>query len=300
MKRFKKICKMSQMDLKKWLAKKLKNTHKNVIFEDGFLYAPGEIPILLVAHLDTVHNDLPSSVFYDKERDVLYSDEGIGGDDRCGVYMILQIIEQYNCSVLFCEDEEIGCKGAEKFVDSPISENLTFNFILEFDRKGSNDAVFYNCGNEDFESFITANFYNKAYGLFSDISVIAPALGCAAANLSCGYYNAHTKNEYVVFGEMVESINAAMKIIACTTEEDVFEYIENKCECGPSSYYCNNFFETDTLYLIECNSEDRPEWDFIYATSKEEAVGKFLINNPEICYNQIDSVVADNQFDSSF
>ena len=48
-------------------------------------------------------------------RAVAMSPQGIGGDDRCGVWMILQILRTANCHVLFCEDEEVGCVGAKKF-----------------------------------------------------------------------------------------------------------------------------------------------------------------------------------------
>ncbi|MBO6179870.1 MAG: hypothetical protein J6O04_11890 [Selenomonadaceae bacterium] len=44
----------------------------------------------------------------------------------------------------------------------------------------------------DFKNYITLKGYRTAFGSFSDISVIAPALDVAAVNLSSGYYYAHT------------------------------------------------------------------------------------------------------------
>ena len=69
------------------------------------------------------------------------SPQGIGGDDRAGVYMILEIIKQANCHVLFCEDEEIGDIGAKKFVKSNMP--LPVYYIIELDRQRHNDAVYY-------------------------------------------------------------------------------------------------------------------------------------------------------------
>ena len=223
---FESICNMSQKKLKGYVATELRKTYSDVYMGDGYVYAQGTFPVLLVAHLDTVHKKLPGVILYDVDDDAYSSPNGIGGDDRCGVYMIFQVIEKFNCSVLFCEDEEIGGIGAKKFIETDLAKELKFNYAIEFDRKNGKDAVFYDCDNEDFEEFITKEFYSTAWGSFSDISTLAPFLGCAAVNLSCGYYNAHTEKEYVVAKEMDASIEAACKILERTTEEDKFEYIE--------------------------------------------------------------------------
>lgn len=282
---FTKICQMSQEKLKKFVAKKLEETHNKVIVEDGFVYAQGTFPVLLVAHLDTVHTQLPQSIIYDKKTDTLSSPQGIGGDDRCGIYMVLETIKDFNCSVLFCEDEEIGAIGAHKFTESNIAKHLEFNYIIEFDRKGKNDAVFYDCNNEDFEKFITQEFYQSSWGSFSDISVLAPHFKCAAVNLSCGYYNAHTKDEYIVIGEMEESINQACKILERTTEEDKFEYVEASYNYDWDAYELN-----EKSWLVEWYDEKnkREEWEEIIAYSKVEAVGKFLMKYPALSYKDID------------
>lgn len=301
-KNFEKICRMSQEDLKKYAARRLKNTHREVISEDGFVYAKGTFPVLLVAHMDTVHDKLPTFIVHEQNKDVLSSPNGIGGDDRCGVYMIFRIIQKYNCSVLFCEDEEIGAVGADKFTKSIYSYGTEFNYIIEFDRKGNNDAVFYECANDDFEDFITKEFFQTAYGSFSDISVLAPHLGCAAVNLSCGYYNAHTKSEYVVLSEMEEVIINACKILERTTEDDKFEYIEapRKWRYYGNGNYVGSYgggwtnYEVDeddfaeNYYIIEYVTErGDTEWYDTMAISKAEAIGLFCQDHPDTCYNDI-------------
>lgn len=296
-KMFQAICKMSQKDLKKYLITKLHESYDEVLEHDGFVYAQGKFPVLLVAHLDTVHKYLPTVIHYDANDGTYSSPQGIGGDDRCGVYMILEIIKRHHCSVLFCEDEEIGGIGARKFAASKLAETLDFNYIIEFDRKGGNDAVFYDCENPEFEEFITKDFYKTAYGTFSDISVIAPSLGCAAVNLSCGYYKAHTTDEYVVVRQMNNSINAACQILEKTTEEDKFEYIEATHYYGPNygwhDYWDAYDTETDyygmnCVYLIEyLNKKGKSQWEEVMARSRAEAVGQFLIDNPRLTYNDI-------------
>lgn len=307
---FEKICKMSQAQLKEYVTKRLKKTYDEVISEDGFVYAQGTFPVLLVAHLDTVHEKLPDTILYDLQKNTASSPNGIGGDDRCGVYMILQIINDYNCSVVFCEEEEKGLIGARKFTQAEFAKDLDFNYIIEFDRKGKKDAVFYNCDNEDFEDFITEKYYKTAYGSFSDISVIAPFIGRAAVNLSCGYYSPHSTSEYVAFDDMEMSIDAACEILERTTEDDVFDYVEakysyNKYSGSSSSNYgaygYDPYDEWDdenycvyAYYIIEyIDSNEMPQWYDTFAYSKEEAVGKFLMEYPLMCYADITDMLVD-------
>lgn len=294
-KKFAKLCRMSQADLKEYVAKQLKSTHDKVIDGDGYVFAQGKFPVLLVAHLDTVHKQLPETIYYDKEKDEVYSPEGIGGDDRCGVYMIFEVLKKFNCSVLFCEDEEIGAIGADKFTHTKLAQiDLDFNYIIEFDRKGKNDAVFYDCDNPEFEAFITKEFYKTEYGSFSDISTLAPFFGCAAVNLSCGYYNAHTTKEYVVLSEMQESIVQACKILERTTDTDVFQYIESDYSKKYGDYYSNYKYgfeeDYDDMYVFTwIDPESKVEqWEEIYAYSDEEAVGTFCMKYPTIPYCDVD------------
>lgn len=303
---FKNICKYGQKNLKKYVIKELQSMYEDVHFEKGFVYAQGSFPVLLVAHLDTVHDKTPSKIITNKGK--ISSPDGIGGDDRCGVYMILEIINKYNCSVLFCEDEEIGCVGAEKFVESKFSEDLIgqFNYIIELDRKGSNDAVFYDCANEDFEVFITKDFYKTAWGSFTDISTIAPYLECAAVNLSCGYYKAHTKEEYVVWDEMKTSVKEVINILARTTDTDKYKYVE-----APRVLTYNNYYDKYWGGSYDCYDEDyyfveyfdkygKQEFYETYAVSKEEAIGKFLINNPTMCYAEVVDAWSESELYDSF
>ena len=299
---FKKICRMAQPQLKDYLADKLLQTHEDVFVGDGFVYAQGKFPVLLVAHLDTVHKELPNVINYDSNLQAFSSPSGIGADDRCGVYMVLQVIQHYNCSVLFCEDEEIGGVGAEKFIQTTLAKGLSFNYIIEFDRRGDKDAVFYDCDNPQFTEFITGKYYKEAFGSFSDISIVAPALKCAAVNLSCGYYNAHTTSEFVVMPEMEASIEAACEILEKTTENDKFEYIASKRYYGgfydewygyegmgydeiEQSYYLIEYYDAS---YNECCAE-------VFATSTDEAIGKFCIEHSNIPFDNVINIYEDKE-----
>lgn len=225
-------CMKTQEKLKAFLKAELIERGYSPIDQDGFLFAEGELPVMLMAHMDTVHHDNCTIVCTSPDGKYWMSPQGIGGDDRCGIFAIMKIIETHNCSVLFTEDEEIGCVGAKKYTDfvekNPdkteyVPKNL--NYIIEIDRKNADDAVFYSCDNPDFEKFVTEDTgFKTAHGSCSDISYVAPALGVAAVNFSSGYYNPHQISEYINLAELNENIRRIKAIIDKPSEK--FEYIE--------------------------------------------------------------------------
>lgn len=241
MKSFEDICKMTQEEVKAYMKNYLSSKRYPVYDEDGFLYAEGTVPVLLVAHMDTVHQKQCTEIINDNGK--LSSPDGIGGDDRCGIFIIMNLIKYHRCSVLLCEDEEKGTVGARKFTKTDYINNLDVNFMIEFDRKGSTDAVFYSCDNKKFEKFVTETTgFKFAYGSFSDISVLMPAAKLAAVNLSSGYYNPHTTSEYVVYSEMQDTVEAAKNLISAECDKP-FEYVARKYDYS----YSASTYKKDSL-----------------------------------------------------
>lgn len=223
MKNFESICKMTQMEVKAYMKEYLTSKKYKVIDEDGFLYAKGDVPVLLVAHMDTVHKKQCKEI--KNENGKLSSPQGIGGDDRCGIFIIMNLVKDLNCSVLLCEDEEIGTIGARKFTKTEYINNLGVNYMIEFDRRGNNDAVFYSCDNKEFTDFVTDfTGFKNVQGSWSDISVLMPVAKIAGVNLSSGYYAAHTELEYVVYSEMMDTIDAAKVLILADCDKP-FKYV---------------------------------------------------------------------------
>lgn len=208
---------------------------KTFCVKEKFLLVRGEAPILLVAHLDTVHREPVRTICTDRGGNILMSPQGIGGDDRCGVYALVKTYEMSELKpwLLFTCDEETGGKGASAFAKAYGQAELPkelegLKFIVEIDRKGSRDAVYYDCGNDDFEEYITSKGFRTAQGSFSDISLIAPKLGVAAVNLSSGYYDAHTLHEHINVGQLEAVIGKVVDMVAEAAEDTVprFEYRE--------------------------------------------------------------------------
>lgn len=215
---------LTQADLKQALVKELKNLGYEPIDKKGYLYAPGTLPVLLMAHLDTVHAEPVRIICRSDDGNILMSPQGIGGDDRAGVYMALCVLNQAPCHVLFCEDEETGGQGARKFTRSGLTPAV--NYIVEMDRRGHNDAVFYSCDNRDFVEYVCRFGFEEAFGSFSDISVVAPYLGIAAVNISAGYYNEHRLHEHINLTHVEQNIARILEMVQTPTGQ--FEYVERK------------------------------------------------------------------------
>ena len=306
------ICKMTQVELKKVLPEKLLDAgYEDVVIGDGYVYAKGNFPVLLTAHMDTVHKE-PVKDFYEhvdgKGHHIISSPQGIGGDDRCGIYMVLELIKTHKCSVLFCEDEEIGGVGSKKFCKTDlITELENMNYLVELDRRGSDDAVYYNCANKDFIQFVEkATGYKESWGSFSDISTLAPMCKVAAVNLSCGYHNAHTTDEEVNVEEMLNTIEAVKKLL--NTECEQFEYVEDRWTkhwrdydyddydyygyygtgYGGYNYGTKNYNRyTVSLYIEYEDETGEADYDVIMGADKNECWATFFLTHPSICYDQI-------------
>ncbi len=222
----------TQKQLFKRLCKKFKG--KTIISKGNFILVRGQAPVMLVAHLDTVHDEPVCEICKTADGNILMSPQGIGGDDRCGCFALIKIYKtaQVKPWLLFTTDEEIGGIGAKAFCRSHKQHQLpkeidSLKFIVEIDRRGANDAVFYHCANPDFENYITSKGFKTAQGSFSDISLIAPELGVAAVNLSSGYYHAHTLHEFINRRELNSTIDKVIDIINDAAKLPHFEFIEH-------------------------------------------------------------------------
>ncbi len=218
-----------------------------------FILVKGSVPVMLVAHLDTVHREPVKDLCYSVDGNIVMSPQGIGGDDRCGVLGIISVYMRCKKKpwLLFTCDEEIGCIGADHFCERyrqgefPKGWNLDeLKMIIELDRKGGNDAVYYGCANQEFEEYVTSKGFETDYGSVSDISSIAPCLNTAAVNLSSGYYNPHTQYEYVNLYELKRVINIVVTMVEDATDPDFprYEYIGRyDCDDYYDMYYDNYY-----------------------------------------------------------
>lgn len=276
---YKRISSMTQEQLKVALIATLnKFGYKYKVVEDGGIIAYGDIPICLVAHLDTVHCAPPCNFYYDREEGVVWSPDGLGADDRAGIYIILALIKKgYRPHILFCLNEEVGGRGAAIFAAEPCYFD-DVRYFIELDRQGMDDCVFYWCDNKDFTSYIESFGFLTQKGLFSDISVLCPSWKIAGVNLSVGYFDEHSLAEHLFVPSLFDTMEK-VSIMLENPPDNMYLYIpaeapvrSQKCSCcgQPGAEY-----QFDNYYICEtCVIEERIKWCSLCETI-------FIPKNPE-------------------
>lgn len=100
-------------------------------------------------------------------------------------------------------------------------------YIIELDRSGYYDCVFYRCGNPEFREYIESFGFTTKQGTASDISILGPAWDIATVNLSVGYYNAHTVDEYIDYLQLENTIGVVKNILNDFQNVPYFNYQDN-------------------------------------------------------------------------
>jgi hypothetical protein len=244
---FEYLVKDTQDGIKKLLSAFVHKYYTKVIETEYYILGIGNMEIALLAHMDTVHQFPVTDMFYDAQRDVLWSPQGLGADDRAGIYAILTIVLNLGEKgklphVIFTTDEELGGIGAQALatIKCPFPQ---LKYIIQLDRKGFNDCVFYNCDNQDFIRYIEEFGFQEAIGTYTDISFICPAWDVCGVNLSIGYLDEHTLAERLYFKNLRRTMGIVHKMLLADNIPD-FEYKQKsiqkmvKCyKCGKEYYW---------------------------------------------------------------
>lgn len=176
--------------------------------EQGDIYAPPTLEMGalrgIVAHTDAVAQEggeeiepimWQGGLVWSRNRK-----RPIGGDDKVGVAIALTLAAFHpDISVVLPADEEIGCLGSGRMVFPK------HDLLVQCDRKGSFDLVDRVWGSiASIEASRTAKrilpHRNDVNGLSTDVATFSERGLCKNAfNMSCGYFNPHSKDEFVVF-----------------------------------------------------------------------------------------------------
>jgi hypothetical protein len=185
----------------------------------------------MVAHMDTVHDIVED--LYPLEIDgcitgfnrVTMEQTGIGGDDKVGIYITLEMLEKFDVfKCAFFRDEEVGCVGS---YDAHMHFFRDCRFVLQCDRKGNSDFITTASGvelssnsfQEDVLPIIQRYGYNFASGMMTDVMALKEnGIKCCVANISCGYYNPHMPNEYVNVYDVENCLEMCQTIISNLTK----------------------------------------------------------------------------------
>ena len=175
--------------------------------------ADGGYPTLC-CHLDqvqTVHSD----DFEVREEDgTLYGwspsrqcREGLGADDKNGVWVCLRCLEAcQRLKVFMAVGEEKGCIGSNRADMAFFADSL---YALEPDCKGG-EEIHTNlrgipCASAEFEAALEAERHGYAItdGKSTDLlPLMLNGLGVSCANISAGYHLPHKDEEYTVMAEL--------------------------------------------------------------------------------------------------
>ena len=192
----------------------------------------------VISHTDTVHNIdtinvreemLNNAQGEEKLSYKAYNDEGnptgIGGDDKCGVFACLTLLQELpNVKAAFFVSEETGCHGSlkasEEFFenvgygiqfDAPENWMVTercFGQVL-FDR----DSEFFESCDKVLTEGMDNNYMEYMVHPYTDVYALRGKFDFSCINFSIGYYNYHTKHEYVVVEDVFNGIDIGKKMI---------------------------------------------------------------------------------------
>ena len=147
---------------------------------------------------------------------------GVGGDDRCGLYVALHLLTHLPAAkVCFVVEEEIGMTKGSRFVDLAFFDDAAI--VLQCDRKGHDDWVqtvsgTQVSGNEFISSIRDLLTYHKytvtQNGGPTDVGALkSRGLGVVAANMSCGYYNPHSSTETIFLPALANTLNLCLSVL---------------------------------------------------------------------------------------
>ena len=227
---FQQLARLNQTDMMKTMYKFLDKKYKKVILTKDYLIAEGSIPVALVAHADTVFKDAPAQIFYDQRKNVIWSPQGLGADDRAGIFGIIKLIRKgYRPHIIITTDEEIGAFGARALTQTFSEPFGDMKYIIQLDRRGTSDCVFYDCDNKDFVKYVEGFGFTEAIGSFSDISIICPKWKIAGVNLSIGYIGEHTTSELFYVNPFLATVEKVAKMLNdINNVKKPFEYIPSR------------------------------------------------------------------------
>ena len=232
---------------------------KIIVPNGGIIFTPKgkEQYALVCVHIDTINDARNAKAPTERE---LYIRKNyiallpnaecacLGGDDRCGVYIALKMLDRgLPFAFGFFTDEEIGGLGSSRCLD--IISMLNITSLIGLDRKGSNELALYGYDNEELVCLFEAMGYNQAWGSFTDASNLAGALGIACVNLSIGYQHEHTHSEFIDF-------TATLNTLKTLSTRWIIEFLNSKVflaefdTMGSYAYYdelgCDEYGYDDT------------------------------------------------------
>lgn len=253
----------------------------------------------VVAHLDQVQKFHSKDFRAVETRDIIFGyspskrrQEGLGADDKNGIWVALQCLAKFEViKIAFFVGEEVGCVGSN-------AADLTFfadcRFVIQPDRRGYADLITQiSCESMCSKEFVTdvqaKRFgYKPEEGLMTDIEALRyNGLAISCINVSCGYYEPHTDQEFTVKDDLLNCLNFVQHIIVHCTKTYPHE---SEPHVFDSRYggYCDYLEDYD--YHVSMVSEiisANPEY------TAEEAWEVYCMNFPNLTKEEFEEMFSE-------
>lgn len=222
----------------KWAKKKkieyMVDGYGNVFLRKGSI-KEGEAYPCVVAHMDTVHRtqadlvDTTENLIIvettNTEGSILYArrklpsgveiNTGVGGDDKAGIFIALELIQE--CETImgaFFVEEEVGCNGSRTAKNNEWLNQA--GYFIQFDAP-TDDWISKVCSGvqlfgDEFQSILQPVWdeYDMSepnmYDPFTDVKELKLNYPVACINYFAGYMEMHTPFEYVVLPYVEKAI----------------------------------------------------------------------------------------------
>ena len=184
----------------------------------------------IVSHLDQVQRIHSRDFKAIETRDIIFGYstrnhriEGLGADDKNGIFIALQSLKKYDCiKTVFFKEEETGCNGSSH---AKMSFFEDCRFVIQCDRRGNSDLITSIgctdlCSGKFIQDIAPKKWgYREERGAMTDVEILKESgLPVSAVNMSCGYYNPHTDEEITVKRDLEKCWRLVRHIIEDCTD----------------------------------------------------------------------------------
>ncbi|RZV39878.1 MAG: hypothetical protein EVJ48_02855 [Candidatus Acidulodesulfobacterium acidiphilum] len=217
-----------------------------------YFYLKGKYTdVLFNAHVDTVKKD--GSFDLRKHGDLIYNRKGVlGADDRAGVWIAYNLAKA-GASVLLTDYEETTKEGVCAFCED--FKEINHKLFVGLDRRGFREFVNYGYANDGINYIFKKLGYKEKTGTYSDVAMLTENFSRFNVNLSAGFYNEHTSEEYLSLSSMNFTLNRCLKLINFQIPDIRIENYPADFREGFFEYYGYPMEEEDYLNRKEYQEE---------------------------------------------
>ena len=149
----------------------------------------------------------------------------LGGDDKCGIFIALKVAEllpDVPLKMLFTVQEESGCIGISHFINHNLDFLRDVKYSLTIDRRDGDNLLWSQCGKRSCSDEFAAKLSREGVKAGIPVKLMDGSIADVihirnhvpnSVNMSAGYYNAHSSEEYIIPSEVDKIIDWVKNIL---------------------------------------------------------------------------------------